>query len=748
MRFCSICEKILEEEIECGCKVATDNCDINFNISFTCVKCDKCEEIVEYNPICSKCSMSIDEVLSDIDPTYILREGVFGGLPLSIKRIDDFKKDYQDIKYDLEYIDFLEYISSLTKATRELMKLSRKHPLKNTRNINVNENLEYCKDLNIKIIDYLDCIFNIYKSFNEIKIPRIFINIHTRANEAIENLLNSIRWFIKILLAKRFRDLKVNQNKPQEYLNAAAESLRWLEQHINSFCSIENTGNIATILASISKENSSKNTYEENVNIIEEDVFEYFEKFMTIELKHITPGYLMDLVNIKSLSMTRFVEKRFNKKIEGALKILVVADKNNEMLLKKSFSEYYESYQQVCIKFRGIQVLEKFNLDNNITDELYIGFILQSYKSIGEGVFRDISNIIIQANKIAKRKTPYSNEEIKNRGYAEKLEDFKVSSELKLYSQNDETIKLIRNAVAHDTYEFGEKSVRFINKKEAKGKKINIDKTLSHTEIMDSYFEIVENLFAIKAAIMIFLINNEERYNSEFKTLCDIESKINKSIETIEESMILKGYSDPKVIKNNSDYYISYSNENLFLSLDDILNIGSYIVFVYDNEVGYFNVYIKGADNQASAKIDSKWFYEFNKGEDFKDYNLVVLRNLSYIKVKEEFVCKGIKQCLIEICGLMQISYEENKGFLENEINYIINILEDIKIYNLDIDEIDKFIKGLMVLKKKLKIKKEDFVDLYNIDNKLPVKKKVKVGRNDSCPCGSKKKYKKCCMQS
>jgi preprotein translocase subunit SecA len=26
-----------------------------------------------------------------------------------------------------------------------------------------------------------------------------------------------------------------------------------------------------------------------------------------------------------------------------------------------------------------------------------------------------------------------------------------------------------------------------------------------------------------------------------------------------------------------------------------------------------------------------------------------------------------------------------------------------------------------------------------------PVKKDVKVGRNDPCPCGSGKKYKKCC---
>ena len=30
---------------------------------------------------------------------------------------------------------------------------------------------------------------------------------------------------------------------------------------------------------------------------------------------------------------------------------------------------------------------------------------------------------------------------------------------------------------------------------------------------------------------------------------------------------------------------------------------------------------------------------------------------------------------------------------------------------------------------------------------KVPVRKAAKVGPNDPCPCGSGKKYKKCCMQ-
>jgi uncharacterized protein YecA (UPF0149 family) len=44
-------------------------------------------------------------------------------------------------------------------------------------------------------------------------------------------------------------------------------------------------------------------------------------------------------------------------------------------------------------------------------------------------------------------------------------------------------------------------------------------------------------------------------------------------------------------------------------------------------------------------------------------------------------------------------------------------------------------------------------VDSYHSEDKRPgktekqkpVQKQVKVGRNDPCPCGSGKKYKKCC---
>ncbi|MDT8444250.1 MAG: SEC-C metal-binding domain-containing protein [Desulfuromonadales bacterium] len=45
--------------------------------------------------------------------------------------------------------------------------------------------------------------------------------------------------------------------------------------------------------------------------------------------------------------------------------------------------------------------------------------------------------------------------------------------------------------------------------------------------------------------------------------------------------------------------------------------------------------------------------------------------------------------------------------------------------------------------------KPEDISDFEKLANPpKPVKQSIKIGRNDPCPCGSGKKYKKCCSQN
>ena len=45
-------------------------------------------------------------------------------------------------------------------------------------------------------------------------------------------------------------------------------------------------------------------------------------------------------------------------------------------------------------------------------------------------------------------------------------------------------------------------------------------------------------------------------------------------------------------------------------------------------------------------------------------------------------------------------------------------------------------------------IKNKEFIDYFFMKNiaRLNITTKRKIGRNEPCPCGSGKKYKKCCL--
>ena len=40
----------------------------------------------------------------------------------------------------------------------------------------------------------------------------------------------------------------------------------------------------------------------------------------------------------------------------------------------------------------------------------------------------------------------------------------------------------------------------------------------------------------------------------------------------------------------------------------------------------------------------------------------------------------------------------------------------------------------------------EEHNKIFEEPIRFPLNKKIKVGRNEPCPCGSGKKYKKCCL--
>jgi hypothetical protein len=82
---------------------------------------------------------------------------------------------------------------------------------------------------------------------------------------------------------------------------------------------------------------------------------------------------------------------------------------------------------------------------------------------------------------------------------------------------------------------------------------------------------------------------------------------------------------------------------------------------------------------------------------------------------------------------LMRMKAEYNKIINELPVGSIYELYDEIveNKYENDVDEGDGF-----------------FTDYENIEESLlPIRTEPKIGRNDSCPCGSGKKFKKCCLE-
>lgn len=91
---------------------------------------------------------------------------------------------------------------------------------------------------------------------------------------------------------------------------------------------------------------------------------------------------------------------------------------------------------------------------------------------------------------------------------------------------------------------------------------------------------------------------------------------------------------------------------------------------------------------------------------------------------------------------LIELKYSEKKA-KEMIASFVVEEIYDVMKNQAPFDE-EKYSKKLSKLLDSVeKNKYENSLDDEKIQ--LSIKNDSKIGRNDSCPCGSGKKYKKCC---
>lgn len=158
------------------------------------------------------------------------------------------------------------------------------------------------------------------------------------------------------------------------------------------------------------------------------------------------------------------------------------------------------------------------------------------------------------------------------------------------------------------------------------------------------------------------------------------------------------------------------------VSSDDFINEKNGYLFLFDDDHDMFKYLLNEKKKVSSYKII----------DDFDGVSYQFDRNCS--NLDELLLSYGIKDELIVVIRVFLLFGNLNKYSLE----------EMLSCYNVKLDS-----KKFSNLYKEINRLKQDFrlwyLNGYKLSEIESVNKKVKIGRNEKCPCGSGKKYKVCC---
>lgn len=223
----------------------------------------------------------------------------------------------------------------------------------------------------------------------------------------------------------------------------------------------------------------------------------------------------------------------------------------------------------------------------------------------------------------------------------------------------------------------------------------------------------------------------------------DLENEFDYSVFENMFDEIAKGFQNEL---NDIDLIIGYLTINGILSKDKLIEMiknNHGIVLTYDdvdNLIKDFPVYT--IDGKYYSLIDDK----------YDALNLLSIKSKSdNYKVLNKDIVKYEQEVLDSILEFINDNWDND----DNKI--IINsfIFDSLKFGVLNNDALNMLSNDLSLNKNEIKLI-ENFIKKYkngvgiwtfngySFDDKKCVKKE-KIGRNDPCPCGSGKKYKKCC---
>lgn len=281
---------------------------------------------------------------------------------------------------------------------------------------------------------------------------------------------------------------------------------------------------------------------------------------------------------------------------------------------------------------------------------------------------------------------------MKKKNYKELTEYFVEESFLDIYEQR--TFSIINFFV--EKYQF------FIPALGLEGRNYNLKEegttVVSFEDIKYFYLDCFETIGEV---IPIVVAYNNLLCRNDFKKMK--ESGFDK-IEELENYIAMKNKGNKVLFCKNDELFnsiISLEDDN---GLRNAIGHGSYLYDGVKQVITYYNSERKRGE---SKKI---YLVEFIQKTLKQFRTIIVLMELIYQTRKNYYVFKGIK------------SVDPNVFFKKIKEGDISVLKQELNNYHSDIKKA-----------------------MENYINKKPQNKEKKIGRNDPCPCGSGKKYKKCC---
>lgn len=237
-----------------------------------------------------------------------------------------------------------------------------------------------------------------------------------------------------------------------------------------------------------------------------------------------------------------------------------------------------------------------------------------------------------------------------------------------------------------------------------------------------------------------------------------VRSVIKRNTEWIDLTTGLLHYYGTLTIQELEELLPKYTKEPIHH--DDLVAVihgaSDYYRDIFIDDYGYSHMDVQEPDvvRQEQSIRENLSFYPFTKAQILKASNInFVERNQSYMQlvdfilqnyeISEEEADSIVEDCVFFI--QQGISFGELMNFLSESLE--IQTKEQVRAFG------DKVVY-LMNNTRKWHLKGYTSSELSRRDNKpsqqsFPIKrqKTVKIGRNDPCPCGSGKKYKKCCLE-